>query len=74
MKKRLFKLALSALGELIAKLPPQKAKEVLDDMIDGIEKRIADSPNKIDDALLQPTINFMRRVLDIPDDVGGDED
>ena len=48
------------LGNLIAQLfEALKAeglglKEILDDMLDVVEKRIADSPTKLDDKLIQP--------------------
>jgi len=74
MKKRLLNLALSAVGEILKKLPPDKAREVVDDMLDKVEKKIEESPSKIDDALVQPLLGFVRSVLSIPDDIGGDED
>ena len=62
------------LGQLLALLPKDTAKEVIDDVLDKVEKKIADSETKWDDNLVQPMIDKLREVSDIPDDINGDED
>jgi len=49
-------------------------KIVLDDLIDQAESAIEDSPTQWDDRLVLPALAMLRRRLDIPDDIGGDED
>ncbi len=68
------------LGNLIAQLfEALKAeglglKEILDDMLDVVEQRIADSPTKLDDRLIQPLIDSLRAYANVPDNIGGDPD
>ena len=49
-------------------------KMALDDLIDQAESAIEDSPTQWDDRLVLPALAMLRRRLDIPDDIGGDED
>ena len=74
MKKRLLSLVLNVLGEMIKELPPDKAKEAVDDMLDAVEKRVAESETRVDDVLVVPALRFVRAVAGIPDDIGGDAD
>lgn len=62
-----FKILKTVLGAEVV-------KEAIDDLLDKAEARIAASPSKWDDELLQPAIGLLRRELAIPDDIGGDED
>jgi len=65
MKGRIAALALRILLQHVTE---DVAKELIDDLIDKVEDRIKDNP-----AAMQ-AINYVRRVIDIPDDIGGDED
>lgn len=47
---------------------PDKAKAIADDVLDVLEENFADSTSVI------AAVNFARKVADIPDDFGGDED
>lgn len=52
----------------------QKARELGDDVLDAVEKAVEESETQIDDALVLPAIAALRDALEIPDDIGGDED
>jgi len=62
------------LKTLLAALPKDVVKTLLDDLFDKIEAEVESSPNKYDDALVYPLITTLRVSLDIPDNIGGDED
>jgi len=62
------------LKTLLAALPQDVVKTLLDDLFDKIEDVVKASPNKFDDALVIPLINTLRASLDIPDNIGGDKD
>ena len=51
----------------------QKLKEVVDDMLDFVEDQIDATDTKIDDAPLGALIKYAREKLEIPDNIGGDE-
>ncbi len=57
-----------AIAMLIRALPAQTAKELIDDFLDKIEDTFASNQT-----VLQAIV-FVRQVLSIPDDIGGDED
>ena len=48
-------------------------RELLDDLFDWVEDKVAASTNKIDDIAILPLIAIARKVYDIDDDIGGDE-
>ena len=52
---------------LVARFPKEDVKELLDGMFDLVEDKIAATPNKWDDRIIQPAINIVRDYLDIPD-------
>jgi hypothetical protein len=54
-------------GALTTLLPDDLIKELLDDLLDKAEERIADSATPYDDAILLPIIARARQLFDIPD-------
>lgn len=59
---------------LQAAFPPQMVKEAIDDLLDKLEDKIKESETTLDDVYAQKMIDYLRKVMDIPDDIGGDED
>lgn len=57
-----------AIRLLTAYVPVQDVKEAVDDMMDKLEDKFKGNQSVIDG------LAYVRRVLDIPDDIGGDED
>lgn len=53
---------------LLTLLDNQFVKEIIDDILDKIEDKYADSPG------VMLAVSGIRRFGDIPDDIGGDED
>jgi len=70
MRKRLLNLLIA---QIMSKAPTF-GKELIDDILDKIEDRIAASPSTVDDAIILPLIKMLRDTAGIPDDIGGDED
>jgi hypothetical protein len=67
MRDRIIFMVLPALVEaFLAKFDDQALKLKLDEWIDLLEDRIAESPSEIDDALL-PVVHTIRMVFNIPD-------
>lgn len=64
MKAKIIGMMLS---KLILSLPPDIAKQAIDAVLDIIEKKIEDSANKIDDAIILAVCKSIRIVFDIPD-------
>lgn len=65
----------SVLSTLINLIPPQLVKEIIDDVLDKLENHAASLP--LDDPKGNAVLagcSMVRRVADIPDDIGGDED
>lgn len=52
----------------------QKLKEGVDDILDFMENRIQETETTLDDATIGSFIAYLRKELEIPDDIGGDED
>lgn len=52
---------------LLGFVPDSLKKEVVDTILDKIEDAVAKSPNKIDDVLVKPVMNAVRKALDIDD-------
>ena len=52
---------------LMALLPDDIMKVVLDKLLDSIEDAIAKSPTKVDDALVLPILSALRVKLQVPD-------
>lgn len=59
---------------LLTALPEKLGKELVDDLFDVAEEKIASTETEWDDATLLPMISKIRAILSIPDDIGGDED
>ena len=55
------------LTSVLGLLPAELGKELLDDVLDLAENKIADTNTKWDDALLLPVISAARVQLDVPD-------
>ena len=52
---------------LLALIPDDIMKIALDKLIDSIEDAIAQSPTKVDDALVLPILSALRVKLQVPD-------
>jgi hypothetical protein len=65
MKGRIAALVLRI---LLTHVSEEAAKKLIDDFIDKVEDQVKDNPAAIH------AINYVRRVIDVPDDIGGDED
>ena len=61
------KLLMWAFMQVIENLDPQTVKEVIDDALDQVESRT-------DNVAVRESIGLLRKVMDIPDDIGGDDD
>ena len=55
------------LTHLLAAMPPDFVKIMLDRLFDLIEDYVAETANKVDDATVLPIIAMLRSSLDIPD-------
>ena len=55
---------------MFSRFDAQFIRELIDDMLDKLEEKAAGTGTPIDDAILVA----IRGVLQIPDDIGGDED
>lgn len=69
----LEKLFLELVDAVFETLGEQETREWIDDMIDPLETRLEALDNVLGVAGLT-TIKFIRNVMSIPDDIGGDED
>lgn len=58
------------LGGIIRSLPADIVKEGIDVLLDRIEKAVATSENKIDDAVLNPLCEALRAQLSITEEKG----
>ena len=75
MKALVLKTAMPMLVDLIIKnYGGDVMREALDDLIDKLENKIASTPTKVDDAVILPLLTMLRETLNIPDDIGGDDD
>lgn len=57
-----------AIATLVKYLPEEEIKSLIDDMLDKIEEKVKDNKSAMD------FIAWVRRIIDVPDDFGGDED
>lgn len=57
----------SLVGLLLKSLPREVVEEVADKVLDVIEGAVKRSQTRVDDALVLPLIEFIRRVGKIPD-------
>ena len=57
----------SILRELLKKLPPDLIKDVVDTMLDKLEDKIKDTSTQLDDAIVLPLIELIRKTLNIED-------
>ena len=60
-------LVRSVVVAVLALMPKEQAKELIDALFDKAEDIVKDSSNTIDDAIFLPIIGKLREVLDIPD-------
>lgn len=59
---------------LLSSLPPDVVKRAIDSLLDRVEDAVADSATQTDDRIVLPLVKMIRDSLDIPDDIGGDQD
>ena len=52
---------------ILSLLTKEQGKKLLDKLFDWIEDMVADTENKIDDAVILPLVNKARDILDVPD-------
>lgn len=64
MDKNLF---IKLVSWLIDRLDTETVRRAADALFDVVENRIAESENKIDDKLILPVINLMRKTFHVPD-------
>lgn len=65
VKMRLIAYTLSA---MLRALEPEQVKILIDDLLDRAEDMLAEHP------VGMQAVGFLRAVIDVPDDFGGDED
>jgi len=54
-------------GQLLALLSPDLLKNAVDQLLDFIEDRVLGSASPIDDAIVIPLCDMIRKAFDIPD-------
>ena len=52
---------------ILALMPKDKFKEIVDSILDVIEDKVATNPSTIDDAIVLPLVAKVRDLLDVPD-------
>jgi len=71
-------LVMSLFAAITAFFPADEIKEDIDDFLDKIEDKLnaklQANPNDVKAKLLLGTIDYGRKFVGIPDDIGGDED
>lgn len=55
------------LNKLFSALTPEMVKDFIDGGLDKIEDKIASTSTQVDDKLVLPIIELIRKVFDIPD-------
>jgi len=60
-------LVTQIIGIVLELIPKDKFKEFVDEILDKIEDKVAQTPNVYDDAIILPLINKVRELLDVPD-------
>jgi hypothetical protein len=61
------------LRELLKKVDPETVRELVDGLLDKIEDKVAVTPNKWDDATVQPIIDTLRTLCAIEDKEYGND-
>ena len=54
-------------GQLLALLSPDLLKDAVDQLLDFIEDKVLGSASSIDDAIVIPICDMIRKAFDIPD-------
>lgn len=67
MEKMKGKLILWMVGEMLARLKAEDIKGWIDNGLDMLENKIAETPNQTDDAVVLPMIGVLRNALNVPD-------
>jgi len=57
----------SIINTLLALIPDDLIKSILDKVFDAIEDKVKDSANTWDDAIVLPLITKAREILNVPD-------
>jgi len=65
MKAKLLGMLIAAVMEI---LTPDLLKEFVDRVLDWVEDRVAGSASTVDDRVLLPICDLIRRTFDVPDD------
>lgn len=66
MKEKIAELALSmALAALLAVVTPEKVRALIFKIIDIIEQRVKDTPNKYDDAIVLVLTDRLRKAMEL---------
>lgn len=68
------KLVFSALSTIIGLVPVDVARQMLDDLIDIPENWATANPDDPRAAAVTSACKVLRDILNLPDDIGGDED
>jgi hypothetical protein len=68
MKSIAISAGVKLVSVLFGTLKPDLLREVVDTVLDVVEKRVTDTPNKVDDVLVLPLCATIRNAFNIPDD------
>lgn len=61
------KIIVWVMGMIMERLQAEDLKKWVDYALDMIEKKVEESPNKLDDLIVLPIISLGRKTFDIPD-------
>lgn len=64
MKAKLISILL---GFVLDMLTPEQLKEFADNALDFVENKVAESDSPLDDTIVLPIIEMIRKAFDIPD-------
>ena len=67
MEKMKKTMILWMVGEMLARLKPAMIKQWIDQGLDMLENKIAESPTTVDDTVVLPVIGVLRDALNVPD-------
>lgn len=67
MKAKIVSMLIGMLLDVIAKHGGVLFKEVLDAVLDAIENAVLGSASTVDDAIVIPICDMIRKALDVPD-------
>ena len=68
VKEMVQKIVIQLFTIILSQLKPETLKEVVDKGLDIIEDKVAQSPNKVDDAIVLPLCKKVREAFNIPDE------